>query len=91
MKLKIGETIKALRHDRELIRKNWQNSWAFPISRCLAGRPAGCYPDMELLPLIAGIFGVTVDQRNNTSPADAAGLVYYRLHQTVCQQNGVKV
>lgn len=62
MKLSIGEHIRTLRTSRNLTQENLSellNVSAQSVSRWESGV---CYPDTELLPAIANLFGVTLDE-----------------------------
>ena len=62
MKLSIGENIKLLRKSKEITQEQLAemvNVSCQSVSRWELGI---CYPDMELLPMLAEIFEITVDK-----------------------------
>lgn len=61
MKLKIGETIKSLRRGCEMTQEELAEQLGVTYQSVSRWETGSCYPDMELLPVIAGAFGVTVD------------------------------
>lgn len=61
MRLKIGETIKILRRSREMTQEELAEQLGVTCQSVSRWETGSCYPDMEMLPVIAGAFGVTVD------------------------------
>ena len=61
MKLKIGEKIKALRRERDMTQEELAEQLGITYQSVSRWETCTCYPDLELLPVIAGIFGVTMD------------------------------
>ena len=61
MKLKIGSTIKMLRKGKDITQEDFAELLGVSNQSVSRWENDVCYPDMELLPVIAGIFGVTVD------------------------------
>ena len=61
MKLKIGERIKVLRRERDMTQEELAEQLGVTYQSVSRWETCTCYPDLELLPVIAGTFGVTVD------------------------------
>lgn len=61
MKLKIGEKIKYLRRGRDMTQEELAEQLGVSCQSVSRWENGNCYPDIELLPVIAGAFGVTVD------------------------------
>ena len=61
MKLKIGEKIKALRREQDMTQEELAEQLGITCQSVSRWETCTCYPDLELLPVIAGIFGVTMD------------------------------
>ena len=61
MKLKIGENIKYLRRTRDITQEALAEMLGVSCQSVSRWELNVCYPDMELLPTIAGIFRVSVD------------------------------
>ena len=61
MKLKIGSTIKMLRKEKDITQEDFAELLGVSNQSVSRWENNVCYPDMELFPVIAGIFGVTVD------------------------------
>lgn len=61
MKLKIGEKIKVLRRERDMTQEELAEQLGVTYQSVSRWETCTCYPDLELLPVIAGAFGVTVD------------------------------
>ena len=61
MKLKIGEKIKALRREQDMTQEELAEQLGITYQSVSRWETCTCYPDLELLPVIAGIFGVTMD------------------------------
>ena len=62
MKLKIGETIKKLRKEREITQEEFAEVLGVSCQSVSRWENGTCYPDMELIPTIAGFFAVSVDK-----------------------------
>jgi len=62
MKLHIGETIKQLRREKELTQEELSIVLGVSTQSVSRWELGACYPDMELLPVIADYFGITVDR-----------------------------
>ena len=62
MKLKIGETIKKLRKEREITQEDFAEVLGVSCQSVSRWENGTCYPDMELIPTIAGFFAVSVDK-----------------------------
>ena len=62
MKLNIGETIKYLRKEKDITQEELADILRVSFQSVSRWETGLCYPDMELLPTIAGFFGVTVDR-----------------------------
>ncbi len=62
MKLKIGETIKKLRKEREITQEEFAEVLGVSCQSVSRWENGACYPDMELIPTIAGFFAVSVDK-----------------------------
>lgn len=61
MKLRIGETVKALRRERDLTQEALAEQLGVTCQSVSRWETGACYPDLELLPVLAQTFGVTVD------------------------------
>lgn len=61
MKLMIGETVKRLRRERDMTQEELAEQLGVSFQSVSRWENNACYPDMELLPVIAEFFGVTVD------------------------------
>lgn len=62
MKLKIGETIKKMRKEREITQEEFAEVLGVSCQSVSRWENGTCYPDMELIPTIAGFFAVSVDK-----------------------------
>ncbi len=62
MKLNIGENIKHLRRERDITQEQLAEMLGVSYQSVSRWENNTCYPDMELLPTLAGIFGTTVDK-----------------------------
>lgn len=62
MKLKVGEMIKRLRKEREITQEEFAEVLGVSCQSVSRWEKGTCYPDMELIPTIAGFFGITVDK-----------------------------
>lgn len=61
MKLMIGENIKRLRRERDMTQEELAEQLDVSFQSVSRWENGACYPDMEMLPAVAGFFGVTVD------------------------------
>lgn len=61
MKLNIGETIKRLRKEREVTQEEFAELLGVSCQSVSRWENNACYPDIELLPTIAGFFGISTD------------------------------
>ena len=61
MKLKIGSTIKMLRKEKDITQEDFAELLGVSNQSVSRWENDVCYPDMELLPVIAGVFDITVD------------------------------
>lgn len=62
MKLKVGEIIKRLRKEREITQEEFAEVLGVSCQSVSRWEKGTCYPDMELVPTIAGFFGISVDK-----------------------------
>ena len=62
MKLSIGENIKHFRKSRDITQERLAEMLGVSCQSVSRWESGICYPDVELLPVIAGIFEVTVDK-----------------------------
>lgn len=62
MKLSIGENIKVLRKSRDITQEQLAEMLGISCQSVSRWELGACYPDMELLPILAEIFEVTVDK-----------------------------
>lgn len=62
MKLKVGETIRRLRKEREITQEEFAEVLGVSCQSVSRWEKGTCYPDMELVPTIAGFFGISVDK-----------------------------
>ncbi len=61
MKLNIGSNIRTLRRSRDMTQDELAEKLGVTFQTISRWENGGTYPDMELLPVLAGIFDVTVD------------------------------
>ena len=61
MKLNIGNRIKELRRSKEITQEEFADYLGVSYQSVSRWENGVCYPDMELLPIIANFFSVTVD------------------------------
>ena len=61
MKLNIGNRIKELRHSKDITQEEFAEYLGVSYQSVSRWENGVCYPDMELLPIMADFFGVTVD------------------------------
>lgn len=62
MELKIGQTIKRLRRERDVTQEDFAALLGVSSQSVSRWENDVCYPDMELIPAIANYFGVSVDE-----------------------------
>lgn len=62
MKLKLGENIKFLRKTKDITQENLAEMLGVSSQSVSRWESGTCYPDLELLPTIAGIFHLSVDR-----------------------------
>ena len=62
MKLNIGENIRRLRRSADMTQEQLADKLGVAYQSVSRWENGTTYPDMELLPVLAGIFGVTVDE-----------------------------
>lgn len=62
MQVKLGEKIKELRKRDERTQENLAESLGVTSQAVSRWESGGCYPDMEIVPVIANYFGVTIDE-----------------------------
>ncbi len=62
MKLNIGENIKRLRKEREITQEEFAEMLGVTCQSVSRWENSACYPDVELLPIIAEFFGITLDK-----------------------------
>lgn len=61
MKLNIGEKIKRFRKERELTQEEFAEILGVSYQSVSRWENNSCYPDIELIPVIADFFGITTD------------------------------
>ena len=62
MKLHIGETIKHLRKEREITQEEFAQVLGVSCQSVSRWENQQCYPDIELIPVIAAFFGISTDK-----------------------------
>lgn len=62
MKLNIGETIKKLRKEKDITQEEFSEILGVSCQSVSRWENNICYPDVELLPVIAGFFGISADK-----------------------------
>ena len=62
MKLKIGETIKRLRKEREITQEEFAEVLGVSCQSVSRWENNTCYPDIELIPIISAFFGISTDK-----------------------------
>ncbi len=70
MKLKIGENIRHLRHEADMTQEEFASRMGVSGQAVSRWETGTAYPDIELLPAIADLFGVGVDELMGVSSAD---------------------
>lgn len=61
MKLNIGNKIRCLRHEKDITQEEFAEFLGVACQSVSRWENSICYPDIELIPVIAEFFGVTVD------------------------------
>ena len=61
MNLKFGANLKALRRERDMTQEELADALGLSVQAISRYETGAAYPDIEMLPVIAGFFGVTVD------------------------------
>ena len=61
MNLNFGENLKKLRRSRDMTQEELAEALGLSTQSVSRYETGGAYPDIEMLPVIAGYFGVTVD------------------------------
>ena len=62
MKLNIGENLRRLRRAADMTQEQLADKLGVAYQSVSRWENGTTYPDMEFLPVLAGIFGVTVDE-----------------------------
>lgn len=62
MKLNIGETIKKLRKECEITQEDFAEVLGVSCQSVSRWENHSCYPDIELIPIIAAFFGISTDK-----------------------------
>ena len=62
MKLKIGETIKRLRKERDITQEEFSEILGVSCQSVSRWENNTCYPDIELIPIIAAFFNISTDK-----------------------------
>ncbi len=62
MKLNIGETIKKLRKEREITQEEFAEILGVSCQSVSRWENNSCYPDIELIPIIAAFFDISTDK-----------------------------
>ena len=62
MRLTIGENIKVIRKSKDITQEQLAEMLGVSCQSVSRWELGVCYPDMELLPVLAGIFEVTIDK-----------------------------
>lgn len=62
MKLNIGETIKRLRKEREITQEEFAEMLGVSCQSVSRWENNSCYPDIELIPIIAAFFEISTDK-----------------------------
>ena len=75
MKLNIGKRIKELRRSKDITQEEFAEHLGVSYQSVSRWENSVCYPDMELLPIMADFFGVTVDSLIGVDDAIEKGKV----------------
>lgn len=70
MNLKFGATLKKLRRDRDMTQDELAGELGLSVQSISRYETESAYPDIEMLPVIAGYFGVTVDSLLGVSDSE---------------------
>ena len=62
MNLEFGKNLKALRHQKDLTQDELAQKLSLSVQAISRYETGAAYPDIEMLPVIAGFFGVTIDK-----------------------------
>lgn len=62
MKLNMGENLRRLRRERDLTQEQLAEALGVTCQSVSRWENGACYPDVELLPVLAGFFGVSLDR-----------------------------
>ena len=62
MNLEFGKNLKRLRHQKDLTQDELAQKLSLSVQAISRYETGAAYPDIEMLPVIAGFFGVTVDK-----------------------------
>ena len=62
MKLNIGETIKRLRKERDITQEEFAEVFGLSCQSVSRWENNACYPDIELIPIIAAFFDISTDK-----------------------------
>ena len=69
MTLRIGENIRQLRRERDITQEELAQILGVTYQSVSRWENGSCYPDVELIPAIAGFFGITTDKLMGVSEA----------------------
>ncbi|MBQ8697191.1 MAG: helix-turn-helix transcriptional regulator [Clostridia bacterium] len=69
MRLKLSENLKQVRKDKGITQEQLANTLGVSFQSVSRWETGAAYPDIELLPVIAGYFGITVDELIGTAHA----------------------
>lgn len=84
MKLQIGENLKRLRRAKDMTQEDLAQMLGVSYQSVSRWENGACYPDLELLPLLADFFGVSVDQLMGVNEAHAQQQINQYLDR--CQE-----
>ncbi|MBR6642194.1 MAG: helix-turn-helix transcriptional regulator [Lachnospiraceae bacterium] len=82
MKLYIGEQLKALRKEKQITQEVLADVLGVSYQSVSRWELGVCYPDMELLPIIANYFGITID-RLLSNDAESKEIEIQRFYEKV--------
>jgi transcriptional regulator with XRE-family HTH domain len=88
MKLDIGSKIKYLRKEKDITQDELADFLGVSYQSVSRWETGVCYPDMELLPIIADFFGVTVDSLlgvNETIEQEKVAQYLFRFQEAISQ------
>lgn len=69
MRLKLSENLKQVRREKGITQEQLANTLGVSFQSVSRWETGTAYPDIELLPVIAGYFGITVDELIGTAQA----------------------